>query len=833
MSVLARRQIGIALLVLGLSHGLAAQEPETLTVSPKVAYPTADEVADLLKREPLALENWTAWRGRLVEWLNDRSQGTDPAFDAARKFVYGQLDAKGELPLALRKDNLAWYLLGIAYYFDTPKEADHKAAVAKAERALRESLKIDGKLAKAHRDLAMILLHREDVEPSPEKPGSGPSQLNDGINELQEAVKLDPSLPMAHVSLMAAKLAYRRDQYTEADVCFSTAFKQNPTLASANLKEAALAILLNTQRDHVSTILALDKLGQEFPTDGRVAAIHAAALAWVGDIDGALPEFSRSRKLGTEPVSIVPRKIVVDGAVKMLRRREITWPAADSALQNLIEYFPDDGILAAFHGYTLWTTGDGDKAIAEFRRARALGADPGKIEGLNVREIEATWLFSRSQRWFGWSVLGFLSFYLVLMGLMAFVGRRFSVTPAPASKPDKPAGDSASMETVSKPPGTIYLAALVSAAVLFYLGLVLLLAVLIGAVAGLVLFIFNAPTVPFSLVCTLVVVIALAWVYLSTIFTAPRRERSGIPIAAADAGRLRQVVDDVRKGLDADPVDEIRLSTGADVRIWPTCRGPFGIFGGKQRILTVGYAALRYLNVGELQALLARQFALFRRRDSRGVRFVALAHQRIEQTLDDIRQEGGKGNYINPFFIFLNLYGQAFDLLAAGFTRGRILEADQEAARLHGSTALINALMKTNVDAVLFAARARKLAEQLLPEAPDLSNVYAAWEELCSAKPPETGVQEKSYRHLAIGTKDRDRMWEKTVALAGPNGEPALRERLDLLGKLPKSDQPDDTGAVGLIDNVEALEEELTEIVTDAIAASKEQNTTTPAAATK
>src|SRR5262249_33639409 len=199
----ARRHIGIALLVLSLAQGLAAQEagqePETLTVSPKVSYPTADEVADLLKREPLTLENWPTWRGRLVEWVNDRSQGTDPAFDAGRKFVYGQLDAKGELPPALVKDNLAWYLLGIAYYFDTPKDADHKAAVAKAERALRESLKLDGKLAKAHRDLAMILLHRDDVEPRPgDDSGKFSALYREAIKELSEAEDLDKKLPLAH-----------------------------------------------------------------------------------------------------------------------------------------------------------------------------------------------------------------------------------------------------------------------------------------------------------------------------------------------------------------------------------------------------------------------------------------------------------------------------------------------------------------------------------------------------------------------------------------------------------------------------------------------------------
>jgi Zn-dependent protease with chaperone function len=830
MSVSVWQRIGAAVIAVCLAQGLAAQEPETLTVSPKVAFPSADEVADLLKREPLTLENWPIWRGRLSEWINDRGQGTDPAFDAARKFVHAQLDAKGELPPALAKDNLAIYLLAKAYFFDTAKDADHKAAVIKAENALRESLKLDAKFPQAHRDLAMVLIHREDIEPSPEPGSERFARLAEAIKELQEAAKLDPTLPMAHVKVMAAKLAYQRDQYTVADVLFSDGLREAPALAAANLKEAALAILLNTERDYVSTIIALDKLGKEFPTSGLVAALHGTALFGACHTDAALAEFARAKRLGTDPAAVVPPKAVAGAGFELLKRKDIEWPAAKSSLTSVMEVFPENGSLVAFHGYSLFATGDAEGAIAEFARARLLGADPNTIKGLNVKEIETTWLLQRSQRWFGWSVLGLLGFYLALMGLMALVGQRFSgavVAAAPKSAGAAPAA--ALAQPLPSAPSKPYLAVLIGAALLFYAAVVLLLAVLIAAAAGLLFFIFNAPTVPFSLVCALVVIVVLCWVYLSTIFTWPRRERVGIPVAPEESGRLRQVVDEVGKQLEADPVAEIRLSPGADVRIWPQNRGPFGIFGGARRLLTVGYAALRYLSVGELQALLARQFALCTRRDPRAVRFVALAHDRIEQTLDDMRQEGGKGSYINPFFIFLNLYGQAFSLLAAGFTRWRILRADQEAAKLQGSGTLINALMKANVDAILFAARSRQLAEQLLPEAPDLSNVYAAWDELCTdrgskenAKATDTSVQEKTYRHLAIGIKDRDRMWEKTVALPGLGGQPGMRERLDLLGKLPKSEPPDDTCAAGLIDNVESLEEELTEMLTKEFADRKE-----------
>ena len=206
------------MLLLTLSATLLAQEPEPLTVNPKLAYPSGEEVADLLKREPLTLDNWSTWRGRLLEWINDRGQGTDPAFDAARKFVHSQLDAKGELPPALAKDNLALYLLARAYFFDTPKEADHKAAVAKAEKSLRESLKLDPKFPQSHRDLAMILLHREEAEPPPDaKSGELSPLYAEALKELDEAAKLNPQTPLAAVRRNAGALAFKRQQYVHAD----------------------------------------------------------------------------------------------------------------------------------------------------------------------------------------------------------------------------------------------------------------------------------------------------------------------------------------------------------------------------------------------------------------------------------------------------------------------------------------------------------------------------------------------------------------------------------------------------------------------------------------
>src|SRR5262245_38975889 len=81
-------------------------------------YPSAEMVAELLKKEPLSETTWPAWRRRLSDWFGDKSRSTDAAYRAAEKFVRAQQTADGALPPALAKDHLAWYFLGGSYLRD-------------------------------------------------------------------------------------------------------------------------------------------------------------------------------------------------------------------------------------------------------------------------------------------------------------------------------------------------------------------------------------------------------------------------------------------------------------------------------------------------------------------------------------------------------------------------------------------------------------------------------------------------------------------------------------------------------------------------------------------
>src|SRR5262249_8823848 len=148
----------------------------------------------------------------------------------------------------------------------------------------------------------------------------------------------------------------------------------------------------------------------------------------------------------------------------------------------------------------------------------------------------------------------------------------------------------------------------------------------------------------------------------------------------ADCPRLHQVLKEVAQRVDTEPVDEIYLAPGAAIGVKQDGRGPFGIFGVKRRVLTLGLSTMHFLSVSELKAILAHEYAHFSHRDTVYGRFIYQVHLSIDQALTGMGEMGGWLNYVNPFFWFLFLYYKAYSLLSAGHSRSREFLADRMAS---------------------------------------------------------------------------------------------------------------------------------------------------------
>jgi len=480
-------------------------------------------------------------------------------------------------------------------------------------------------------------------------------------------------------------------------------------------------------------------------------------------------------------------------------------------LEALVEQFPDNGPLVCFYAVALAEDDSMAAAGRQLRRARALGTDPSKILSPEVvSQIEraaAPWLLLQT---FGWTMLGFAAVYAVIMVFMAAVGvllaRRTRGNRALhllGAQPEELITHGMVARTSEESSlAKLYALAIIVGLILFYVAIPFLIAGLLVA-TGLMLYgIFLLPRIPIKLIIVVVVIgLGMAWAVLKSLFSRSKPGSFGVAKTAADCPRLFQTITEVAQRVDTAPVDEIYLAPGSSIGVHQEGRGPFGSFGVKRRVLTLGMSTMHFLTVHELQSILAHEYAHFSHRDTFYNRFIYQVTLSITEALQGIGASGGKLNYVNPFFWFLYLYYKAFTLLSAGFSRSREFLADRMAASLYGSDVFAIALTKVCTDGTLFEMTIYNNISRLLGENQAFVNMYAAF---------------RSYRDEQLSMQEREELNQKLLEEKEAifASHPTYRERIEAVAPLPKAPQLDSVSALQLFENPAAIEEEMTQFLT-------------------
>jgi Zn-dependent protease with chaperone function len=349
---------------------------------------------------------------------------------------------------------------------------------------------------------------------------------------------------------------------------------------------------------------------------------------------------------------------------------------------------------------------------------------------------------------------------------------------------------------------SVYALALFLGLVLFYLAIPFLIAGLVAGTGLLVYVIFMLGRIPLKLIFIILVVgLGGAWAIFKSVFARPGQGGFGLPKTADQCPRLYEALADVARRVDTDPVDAVYLAPGSSIGVHQEGRGPFGVFGVKRRVLTLGLSTLHFLTVGELKAILAHEYAHFSHRDTFYSRFIYQVTLTIREALQGMAQAGGSYNYVNPFYWFLVLYYKAYSLLAAGFSRSREFLADRMAASLYGSDVFTSALTRVSTDGALFEMTMYDHVNQLLAQGKAFVNLYVAFRDL---------------RDKHIGPAEREELYKKLLEEKESlfASHPTFGERIAAVAPLPKAAAPDTSPALGLFDNAEEVEKELTDFLT-------------------
>src|SRR5262249_791780 len=161
-----------------------------------------------------------------------------------------------------------------------------------------------------------------------------------------------------------------------------------------------------------------------------------------------------------------------------------------------------------------------------------------------------------------------------------------------------------------------YTAALFAGLVVFYASIPFL-AVGMLALTGLLLWgMFQLPRISIKLVLLVLIAgIGGAWAMFKCLFAKPARGAFGLQKSADAFPCLHGLLAEVDQKVDTQPVDQLYLAPGSSIGVHQEGRGPFGLFGVKQRVLTLGLSTMQFLTVDELKSILAHEYAHFSHRD--------------------------------------------------------------------------------------------------------------------------------------------------------------------------------------------------------------------------
>lgn len=612
---------------------------------------------------------------------------------------------------------------------------------------------------------------------------------------------------------------YLRSQPTDAtavgkgEAAFRKSIILDPNFARAH-RNLALALILGTANDMKATEAGVE-LSVAAKLDPQLPLTLERGLVKMKTKDYAGAEAAFDAALRDEPDNSAAALYLAQAIVSNANRKG----SRAEPLAKLSERFPAEAGLVCFHGVGLAMDSRFREAVKELDRAKSMGADPDKMfaPGFVDAVREAT-----KWSWFeiaAWGFGGFVVFYAVVMSVMALGG----LLLASRTRGDKALaliGDANQTlltsgqiartheeSTLAK----LYLAALMLGLLLFYLSLPFVTLGILAVFGSMILFFFWLGRIPIKLVVLLAFAgIAGAWSVISGMFAGAGRGSFGLQLSKEQIPRLHGVVEEVAKKVETGVVNEIYIAPGAEIGVHQEGRGPFGLFGSKRRVLTLGMAAMHVLTVAELKSILAHEYAHFSHQDTFYSRFIYQVTLSIRHALGGMAATGGLFHYINPSYWFLVLYFKSYALLSAGFSRSREFLADRMAATLYGSDVFATALKNVSTDGALYEIAVYQNLASLLEKDQALVNMYDSF---------------RQFRDGQVEVKERDAIYARMLEEKAPlfASHPSYRERLTAIAPLPKAETVDSTPAIELFEAPDELQKELTEFLAGRVVIAHQQ----------
>ena len=236
----------------------------------------------------------------------------------------------------------------------------------------------------------------------------------------------------------------------------------------------------------------------------------------------------------------------------------------------------------------------------------------------------------------------------------------------------------------------------VRVALLAALGYLFLFSILASA-GGLVALVIYLGKVNYLIIKLLIIPLALAAIILRSMWI-KFPEPEGKPMRAADAPRLFDMVNEVRRATNGPEVHKLLLT--GDLNAGIVQRPRLGVLGWQENYLLIGLPLLHALSLQEFRAVLAHEFGHLSGNHSRFSGWIYRVRQTWSQILQNIQHNRRRGAEV-IFEKFFNWYAPYFSAYSFVLARVQEYEADRCAMELSGkqvaAQALINMELKSCV----------------------------------------------------------------------------------------------------------------------------------------
>lgn len=468
------------------------------------------------------------------------------------------------------------------------------------------------------------------------------------------------------------------------------------------------------------------------------------------------------------------------------------WQSARSAAEALVAVAPENGGANLLLAAVLASAGEGERAGEAAARARALGANAPVLA-----EIDS--LASR-QRWtrLAWQVpaaaLGALAAALLLFWgagtlLSRVEVRRLGAVDARLLRDEQTPGE----RLVDR----LYNGVLWGGTVLFFASVPFLLVITLAVGLGLIVAMFTwLSHIPVKLVLILLLVaLGGAWAIVRGLFLPPQAETGGRRLTEAEQPGLFAALRRVAGVAGARMVDRVHVEMDAGVGVREAGGTVRVLLGRGQRVLHLGFAALRGLAVSELEAVLAHEYGHFSHGETRLTPLVARIQGSLFQILVRMGQIG-RSVYLNPVYWWLRLYFRVYLQVTAGHSRRRELLADRAAAMAYGGETFASALARVVENALVFERVGQGNVVTLRATGRSCRDLYRCLDAVAEAMPADLRARELEE---ALGRKQ-----------SAYDSHPPPRDRFARVAGIPPSRPLEAAPAITLLADPDALAREIT-----------------------